>query len=82
MTMREMKHVTWKRTGVYDITTDSRVFVHETATKSTGIVTAKFHAMQIQHPNKKDYVSPPVFTVKVKAKRPAMTPLEYAGSVT
>jgi hypothetical protein len=77
-----MKHVTWKRTGVYDITTASGMFVHETATKSAGIVAAKFHAMQIQHPNKKDYVSPPAFTVKVKAKRPALTPLEYAGLVT
>ena len=80
--MRGMKHVTWKRTGVYDITTDSRVFVHETATKSTGTVAAKLHGMQIQHPSRLDYVSPPVFTVKVKAKRPAMTPPEHAGSLT
>jgi hypothetical protein len=62
--------------------TGSREFVHDATTKSTGMVAANPHGMQIQHPNKKDFVFPPVFAVKVKAKSPALTPLEYAGIST
>jgi hypothetical protein len=47
-----------------------------------GIATANSHTMQIQHPEKEDYVFPSVITLTVKAKRPSVAPLVCAGSLT